>query len=90
MAQLIRSELSTLICKNLIVSLSLSRKECILKERTCKDDIVEVAENITKESQEVTRIATVAAGVCTDSRMRTVGGANDIILWTGCSSLCKC
>ena len=42
---------------------------------------MEVAKNITKESQEVTRIATVAAGACTDSRMRTVGGANDIVDW---------
>ena len=36
---------------------------------------MEVAKNITKESQEVTRIATVATGAC------TVGGANDIVDW---------
>ena len=42
---------------------------------------MEVAKNITKESQEVTRIATVAAGACTDSRMSTVGDANDIVDW---------
>ena len=47
----------------------------------CKDDIVELAKNITKESQEVTRIATVAARACTDSRMSTVGCANDIVDW---------
>ena len=40
---------------------------------------MEVAKNITKESQEVTRIATIAAGACTDSRMKTVGVANDIV-----------
>ena len=42
---------------------------------------MEVATNIIKESQEVTRIATVAAEACTDSRMRMVGGANDIVDW---------
>ena len=42
---------------------------------------MEVAKNITKESQKVTGIATVAVGACTDSRMRTVGGANDILDW---------
>ena len=42
---------------------------------------MEVVTNITKESQEVTRIATVAAGACTDSRMSTVGDANDIVDW---------
>ena len=63
-----------IFCKNfiIIVSLKLFRKECVLKERTCKDDIVEVAKNITKESQEVTQIATVASAACTDSRMRKV------------------
>ena len=81
MAQLIRSELSIYTRMIRIVSLSLSRKECVLKERTCKDDIVEVATNITEESQEVTRIARVAARECTDSRMSTVGGANDIVDW---------
>ena len=40
---------------------------------------MEVAKNITKESQEVTRIATVAARACTDSRTSMVGGANDIV-----------
>ena len=40
---------------------------------------MEVAKNITKESQEVTQIATVAAGACTNSRMSMVGGANDIM-----------
>jgi hypothetical protein len=40
----------------------------------CKDDIVELAKNINKEGQEVTRIATVAAGACTDSRLKKVGG----------------
>jgi hypothetical protein len=34
---------------------------------------VEVAKNINKESQEVTRNATVAAEACTDSRMTKVG-----------------
>ena len=69
------------VCKIIIVSLLLSRKEYVLKERICKDDIVEVAKNIAKESQEVIQIATVAAGACTDSRMRTVGGANDMLDW---------
>ena len=84
MAQLIRSGLSIILIKFFIkidIKFSLSRKECVLKERMCKDDIVEVAKNITKESQEVTRIATVAARACTDSRMRMVGGANDIVDW---------
>jgi hypothetical protein len=54
--------------------LSISRKECILKERTCKDDIVELAKSINEESVVVTRIAAVAAGACTDSRMKEVGG----------------
>ena len=81
MAQLIRSGLSIiiLIFVKIDIKFSLSRKECVLKERMCKDDIVEVAKNITKESLEVTRIATVAARACTDSRMSTVGGANDIV-----------
>ena len=42
---------------------------------------MEVSKNITKESQEVTRIATVVAEACTDSRMKMVGGANDIVDW---------
>jgi hypothetical protein len=44
----------------------------------CKDDIVELAKNINKESQEVTRIATVAAGACTDSTLRKVGGTKGL------------
>ena len=40
---------------------------------------MEVATNITEESQEVTRIARVAAGACTNSTMSTVGGANNIV-----------
>ena len=51
---------------------------CVHKERTCKDDFEEVAENITKEGKEVTRIATVTAGACI---MSTVGGANDTVDW---------
>ena len=49
------------------------RKECVLKERRFKEDIVDLAKSINKESQEVVRIATNVAGECTDSIMTKVG-----------------
>ena len=48
------------------------RKECVLKERRFKDEIVDLAKSINKESQEVVRIATSTAEACTDRRMKTV------------------
>ena len=48
------------------------RKECVLKERRFKEDIVDLAKSINKESQEVVRIATNVAGECTDSTMTKV------------------
>ena len=48
------------------------RKECILKERRFKEDIVSLANNINKESQEVVRIARRTAEACTDGRMKNV------------------
>ena len=42
------------------------------KERTFKDDIVELAKNINRESQDVIRIAKVAAGTCTDCTITKV------------------
>ena len=71
MAQLMRSHW-WLICTQLHLLLIIYRKECVLKEEVFKDDIVEVAKNINKESEEVTRIATTAAGACTDSGLREV------------------
>ena len=37
---------------------------------------MQVATNITNGSREVTKIAKVAAEACTDSKIKTVGGAN--------------
>ena len=49
------------------------RKECLLKQRRFKEDIVDLARNINKESQEVVKTATNIAGECTDSIMKKVG-----------------
>ena len=48
------------------------RKECVLKERRFKEDIVDLAKSINKESQEVVRIARSTAEACTDRIMKNV------------------
>ena len=48
------------------------RKECVLKERRFKEDIVDLAKSISKESQEVARIARSTAEACTDRIMKNV------------------
>ena len=48
------------------------RKECVLKERRFKEDIVDLAKSINKESQEVARIAKSVAEACTDRIMKIV------------------
>ena len=48
------------------------RKECVLKERGIKEDIVDLAKSINKESQEVARIAGKTAEACTDKTMKNV------------------
>ena len=48
------------------------RKECVLKERRFKEDIVDLAKSINKESQKVTRIAGRTAEACTDRIMKNV------------------
>ena len=48
------------------------RKECVRKERGFKDDIVDLAKSINKESQEVARIAGKTAEACTDKTMKNV------------------
>ena len=48
------------------------RKECVLKERRFKEDIVDLAKSINKESLEVVRIAKSAAEACTDRIMKQV------------------
>ena len=48
------------------------RKECVLKERRFKEDIVDLAKSINKESQEVVRIARSTAEACTDKTMKKV------------------
>lgn len=55
-----------------VKSILIFRKECVLKDRTFKDNIVELANNINRENQDVIRLAKVAAGACTDSRMSKV------------------
>ena len=52
--------------------LVICRKECVLKEWRFKEDIVDLARNINKESQEVLRIAASVAEECTDKTMKTV------------------
>ena len=48
------------------------RKECVLKERRFKEEIVDLAKSISKESQGVTRIAGRTAEACTDRIMKNV------------------
>ena len=76
MAQLLRftvsSETSCISVPIIFHSLMIFRKECILKEREFKEDIVDLAKRINKESQEVMRIAGSIAEACTDKIMRTV------------------
>ena len=55
-----------------VVTFVIFRKECVLKERRFKEDIVSLANNINKESQEVARIARRTAEACTDGRMKNV------------------
>ena len=54
------------------------RKKCVLKKRAFKEDIVDLAKSINKESQEVVRIATSAAEACTDREMKNVGYNNTL------------
>ena len=56
----------------ILYSLVIFRKECVLKERRFKEDIVDLAKSINKESQEVTRIAGRTAEACTDRIMKNV------------------
>ena len=51
------------------------RKECVLKERRFKEDIVDLAKSISKESQEVARVAGSIAEACTDKIMKHVSHA---------------
>ena len=44
----------------------------MLKEKRFKEDIVDLAKNINKESQEVMGIATSTAEACTDRIMKNV------------------
>ena len=62
-----------LTCVAFLCDLMICRKECLLKERRFKEDIVDLAKGINKESQEVVRISTNVAGECTDSIMTKVG-----------------
>ena len=48
------------------------KKECVFKERRFKEDIVDLAKSISKESQGVTRIAGRTAEACTDRIMKNV------------------
>ena len=54
------------------------RKECVLKERRFKADIVDLAKSISQESQELVRIATSVAEVCTDRIMKNVSSFREI------------
>ena len=56
----------------ILYSLVIFRKECVRKERGFKDDIVDLAKSINKESQEVARIAGRTAEACTDKTMKNV------------------
>ena len=59
------------MCSDIVLSCDF-RKECVLKERRVKDDIVSLAKSINKESQEVARIAGKTAEACTDKTMKNV------------------
>ena len=56
----------------ILYSLVIFRKECVLKERRFKEDIVSLAKSISKEGQEVVRIARSTAEACTDRIMKNV------------------
>ena len=71
MAQLIRSEFNT-SSRPRCYFLVIYRKECVLKERRFKEEIVDLAKGINRESQEVVRIATSTAEACTDRTMKHV------------------
>ena len=63
----------------ILYSLVIFRKECVLKDRRFKDDIVSLANSINKESQEVARIAGKTAEACTDKTMKNVSHGRIII-----------
>ena len=52
--------------------ISIYRKECVFKEKQFKEDIVDLAKNINKESQGVMKTATSVAEACTDKIMTKV------------------
>ena len=52
--------------------LMIFRKECVLKERRFKEDIVALAKSINKESKGVVRVAKSTAEACTDKIMKNV------------------
>ena len=75
MAQLLRFTVSSETIAVLILLLNfliVFRKECVLKERGFKEDIVDLAKSISKESQEVMRVAKSIAEACTDKIMKNV------------------
>ena len=76
MAQLLRftvsSETSCIAVPIIFHSFMIFRKECVLKERGFKDDIVDLAKCINKESREVVRTAKSTAEACTDRIMKNV------------------
>ena len=55
-----------------IVVLTFFRKECVLREKRFKEEIIDLAKNINTESQEVVRIARSTAEACTDRTMKQV------------------
>ena len=87
MAQLLRSESGSYISTNwwdyacivILYSLVIFRKECVLKEKGVKNDIVTLAESINKESQEVARIAGKTAEACTDKTIKSISHGRIII-----------
>ena len=82
MAQLIRSEFNIshrLCCYPGRYFLLICRKECVLKERRFKEEIVDLAKSINKESQDVVRIATSIAEACTDRTMKHVRLSYNVI-----------
>ena len=75
MAQLLRFTVSSETIAVLILLLNfliVFRKEHVLKERRFKEDIVDLAKSINKESQEVMRVAKSTAEACTDKIMKNV------------------
>ena len=70
------------MCIVILYSLVIFRMECVLKKRRVKDDIVDLAKSINKESQEVTRIAGRTAEACTDRIMKNVSHGRILLtLW---------